>query len=95
VNSDLTYDLRSGDPDAVDQMVAITFANVAMDLLADGVAGRMAAVRDGKYAHAALPDASLGPRRIDVATMYNEVRFRPRYEHRLGAPLMLGTSVED
>jgi len=94
VNSDLTYDLRSGDPDAVDQMVAITFANVAMDLLADGVAGRMAAVRDGKYAHTTLPDASLGPRRIDVATMYNEARFRPRYEHRLGAPLMLGTSVE-
>jgi ATP-dependent phosphofructokinase / diphosphate-dependent phosphofructokinase len=36
VNSDLTYDLRSGDPDALDQMVAITFANVAVDLLADG-----------------------------------------------------------
>ncbi len=94
VNSDLTYDLRSGDPDAVDQMVAITFANVAMDLLADGVAGRMAAVRDGKYAHAGLPDSSLGPRSVDVATMYNEARFRPRYEHRLGAPLMLGTSAE-
>ena len=33
VHSDLTYDLRSGDPDALDQMVAITFANVAVDLL--------------------------------------------------------------
>ena len=37
VFSELTYDLRSGEPDAVDTMVAITFANVAMDLIADGV----------------------------------------------------------
>jgi 6-phosphofructokinase 1 len=94
VNSDLTYDLRSGDPDALDQMVAITFANVAMDLLADGETGRMSAVRGGKYAHAPLPDASLGPRKVDVATMYNETRFRPRYEHRLGWPLLLGSSAE-
>src|SRR3954466_1440500 len=35
VFSELTYDLRSGEPDMLDQMVAITFANVAMDLIAD------------------------------------------------------------
>ena len=93
VHSDLTYDLRSGEPDALDQMVAITFANVAMDLLASGVTGRMAAIREGKYAHSPLPDASLGPRQLDVATMYNAERFRPRYEARLGSPLLLGRSV--
>jgi 6-phosphofructokinase 1 len=93
VNSDLTYDLRSGDPDAVDQMVATTFANVAMDLLADGQGGRMAAIRDGKYAHAPLPDASLGARKVDVAVMYNEARYRPTYHDKLGLPLMLGTPV--
>lgn len=90
VNSDLTYDLRSGDPDALDQMVAITFANVAMDLLADGVTGRMVGVRDGKYGHAQLPEASPGPRRLDVEALYNAARFRPRYEAKLGAPLLLG-----
>ena len=31
---ELTYDLRSGQPDALDQIVASTFANVAMDLVA-------------------------------------------------------------
>ena len=31
--SELTYDLRSGEPDSVDSMVATTFANVAMDLV--------------------------------------------------------------
>ena len=93
VNSDLTYDLRSGDPDALDQMVAITFANVAMDLLSSGIHGRMVAVRDGKYAHSPLPESALGPRRIDVEQLYNVDRFRPRYEAKLGSPLLLGTPL--
>jgi 6-phosphofructokinase len=93
VHSDLTYDLRSGDPDALDQMVATTFANVAVDLLADGQTGRMVAIRDGKYSHAPLPDAALGPRHVDVETMYSTDRFRPLYGHRLGMPLLLGPSI--
>ncbi|HEY6607609.1 MAG TPA: 6-phosphofructokinase [Candidatus Limnocylindria bacterium] len=93
VHSDLTYDLRSGDPDALDQMVAITFANVAVDLLADGQFGRMVAIRDGKYAHAPLPGRSQGARTLDVETMYNVERFRPRYEAKLGSPLLLGPAV--
>ena len=93
VNSDLTYDLRSGDPDALDQLVAITFANIAVDLLADGETGRMVAVRDGNYAHAPLPERSLGARQLDVASMYNVARFRPRYEAKLNAPLLLGRAV--
>jgi len=93
VHSDLTYDLRSGDPDALDQMVAITFANVAVDLLAEGRFGRMVAVRDGKYAHAPLPERSLGARQLDVVAMYNTDRFRPRYEAKLGTPLLLGPAI--
>ena len=68
--SELTYDLRSGEPDSLDSMVATTFANVAMDLIADGVTGRMVAIQDGKYAHtdAARPGARAAPgrRRRDV-----------------------------
>ncbi len=87
--SELTYDLRSGEPDSLDSMVAITFANVAMDLIRDGVTGRMVAIQDGKYAHTHLPDPSLGPRRVDVGQMYDMERFRPRYEDKLGDPLLL------
>jgi len=93
VHSDLTYDLRSGDPDALDQMVATTFANVAVDLLSNGVHGRMVAIRDGKYAHAPLPDVALGARHIDVPTMYSTDRLRPKYTQRLGMPLLLGPSI--
>jgi ATP-dependent phosphofructokinase / diphosphate-dependent phosphofructokinase len=87
--SDLTYDLRSGDPDAVDQVVATTFANLALDLIADNVTGRMVAVREGRYAHAPLPDPALGPRTVDVAKLYNTERYRPHYSGKLGDPLFL------
>ncbi len=89
VFSELTYDLRSGEPDSLDTMVAITFANVAMDLIRDGVSGRMVAIRDGKYAHVPFPDPALGTRRVDVAEMYNADRYRPQYANRLGHPLLL------
>jgi 6-phosphofructokinase len=94
VNSDLTYDLRSGDPDALDQMVGMTFANVAMDLLASGQSGRMTAIRNGKYAHAPVPDPAIGPRRIDIGSMYNTNRLRPQYADKLGSPLLLGPALE-
>lgn len=89
--SDLTYDLRSGDPDALDQIVAITFANVAVDLIRGGVHGKLTAIRDGKYAHSPLPDPKLGPRKVDVPKMYNLTRYRPHYAGRLGSPLLLST----
>jgi 6-phosphofructokinase len=93
--SELTYDLRSGDPDAVDSMVGITFANVAMKLVASGVSGRMVAIRGGKYSHSPLPDPNMGPRAIDVPTMYNADRYRPIYTDREGLPLLLGIPVAE
>ena len=70
-------------------MVAITFANVAMDLVEDGRTGRMVAIQDGKYGDAPLPDPALGPRTVDVETMYNVHRFRPRYDGKHGDPMLL------
>jgi ATP-dependent phosphofructokinase / diphosphate-dependent phosphofructokinase len=87
--SELTYDLRSGEPDSLDSMVATTYANVAMDLVESGLTGRMVAIQDGKYAHTRLPDPALGPRRVDVPVMYNAQRFRPRYDGKLGDPMLL------
>ncbi len=89
--SDLTYELRSGDPDALDQIVAITFANVAVDLIRGEVYGRLTAVRDGKYTHVPLPDPKLGARTLDIPKMYNVTRYRPHYAGRLGSPLLLST----
>jgi 6-phosphofructokinase 1 len=93
VNSELTYDLRSGEADSLDQMVAITFANIAVDLIREGgIHGRMVAIVDGKYAHVPIPEPG-NPRKVDVETMYDPDRFRPQYHNRLGRPLLLGASV--
>ena len=87
--SDLTYDLRSGSPDFVDKMVAATFAGMAMDAIEEGRHGQMTAINEGCYAMVDIPDPKLGPRRVDVAKMYNTERYRPTYDHKLGFPIFL------
>ncbi|MEW6224163.1 MAG: 6-phosphofructokinase [Chloroflexota bacterium] len=87
-SSELTYDLRSGEPDMLDSLVASTFANVAMDLIRDGLSGRMVAIRDGKYAHVPLSETAKPPRRVQLAA-YDTERFRPRYADRLGDLMLL------
>jgi 6-phosphofructokinase 1 len=85
--SDLTYDLRSGEPDSIDQIVATTFANIAVELIREGISGRMIGVQNGCYVHTSLPDLSLGARKVDVSALYNADRYRPNYHSKLGAPL--------
>ncbi len=89
VAMELTYDLRSGQADALDQTVAITFANIAVDLIRDGVSGRMVAIQGGNFVHTTLPDPRKGPRRVDVERQYNRERLRPQYADRLGASIFL------
>jgi 6-phosphofructokinase len=87
--SDLTYDLRSGDPDFVDKLVGLTFGNMAYDAILEGKTGLMSALVNGRYELVPIPDAKLGPRKLDVATMYNTERYRPSYGNKLGVPLFL------
>jgi len=87
--SDLTYDLRSGSPDFVDRMVANTYAGMAMEALEEGKTGLMTAINSGCYAMVPIPDPQLGPRKVEIATMYNTERYRPTYNHKLGLPIFL------
>jgi 6-phosphofructokinase len=87
--SDLTYDLRSGDPDFIDKLVALTFGNMAYDALLDGKTGLMSALVEGCFELVPLPDPALGPRKLDVATTYNTERYRPIYANKRGLPLFL------
>ncbi|MBZ5728474.1 MAG: 6-phosphofructokinase [Acidobacteriia bacterium] len=87
--SDLTYDLRSGSADFVDRMVAVTFAGMAMDAIEEGRHGVMTAISGGCYTLAAIPDPKLGPRKVEVETMYNTERYRPVYSQKFGLPIFL------
>src|SRR5438309_5060234 len=87
--SDLTYDLRSGSADFVDRMVAATYAGMAMDAIQAGKHGLMTAINDGCYAMVGIPDPKLGPRHVEVESMYNTERYRPTYDSKLGLPIFL------
>src|ERR1700722_855597 len=87
--SDLTYDLRSGAPDFVDKLIASTFGTMALDCVLSNKSGLMAGLVNGCYSMVPLPDPKLGPRHVDVATMYNTERYRPNYENKTGLPIFL------
>lgn len=87
--SDLTYDLRSGDPDFIDKLIAYTFGTMAFDAVLEGKSGLMSALVEGRYDLVPIPDPKLGPRKVDVASMYNTDRLRPIYANKRGLPVFL------
>jgi ATP-dependent phosphofructokinase / diphosphate-dependent phosphofructokinase len=89
VVSDLTYDLRSGSPDFVDRMVAFTFAGMAVDAIEESKSGLMSAINDGHYAMVPIPDPKLGPRHVDIGSMYDAELYRPQYDYKTGLPIFL------
>jgi len=87
--SDLTYDLRSGEADFVDKMIASSFGTMAIDSVLHNETGLMTALVNGCYAMMPIPDPKLGPRAVDVDTMYNKDRYRPSYASRRGLPIFM------
>jgi len=85
----LSYLMRSGVPDALDLMVAVNYANLAIDLIVQGVSGRMVALRDGAYTHIPMSTVTSGVKRVDVDELYDVKQYRPRVRHVLGKPMFL------
>lgn len=85
----LAYLMRSGAPDALDLMVAVNFANMAMDLIDNRVSGRMVALRDGTYTHIPMSTVTSGVKRVDVDELYDVDQYRPKVRHVLGKPMFL------
>jgi 6-phosphofructokinase 1 len=85
----LAYLMRSGVPDALDVMVAVNYANTAMDLLAMGKTGRMVALRDGRYTDVSAESPTLGVKHVDVRALYDADNYRPKVWHVLGTPMFL------
>jgi len=83
---DLTYFLRSGEPEAYDKHMAIYYANLIMSLVEVGTHGVMAGHRNGTFISTDIPSKNLPARRVDPAD-YHPTRYRPRFE-RITGPYM-------
>jgi 6-phosphofructokinase 1 len=83
------YLMRSGAPDSLDRMVAVSYGQLAMDLVAQGRSGRMVALRDGMYTHVPLNRVVSGVKRVDVDEMYDVEQYRPKIADMLGKPMFL------
>jgi len=71
------------------KLVAGTFGNMAMDCLLEDKHGVMMAIVNGCYARMPIPDPKLGPRTVDIESMYNTERYRPNYSNKAGLPIFL------
>src|SRR5579884_2032297 len=80
---DLTYFLRSGEPEVYDKHMAIYYANLIMSQVEAGQHGVMAAYRSGAFIVTDIPGKNYPARRVDPAD-YHPTRYRPRFERITG-----------
>ena len=85
----LSYLMRSGAPDSLDLMAAFNYANMAMDLVIEGMSGRMVALQGGTYTHIPISTIMQGQKRVDVTELYDANEYRPKIRHVLGKPMFL------
>jgi 6-phosphofructokinase 1 len=80
---DLTYFLRSGEPEVYDKHMAIYYANMAMSAVTNGMYGVMAAHRNGAFIYTDIPGKNLSARRVNLEDYHTE-RYRPHFEKITG-----------
>ncbi len=85
----LGYTMRCGAPDALDRMVSMNYANLAMDLLLEGASGLMTALQQGKYTTADLGAVVAGVKRVDVDRYYDKEEYRPLIRRVRDVPMFL------
>jgi 6-phosphofructokinase 1 len=83
------YLMRSGQPDALDLMVATNYAVMAADLLLEGTHGRLVALRNGIYVNVPILEVREGQKRVDVEALYDVDEYRPKIRHVDGKPMFL------
>jgi 6-phosphofructokinase 1 len=92
ISQRLGYLVRCGDPDAMDSIVPMAFGNLAMDLILDGVSGRLVNIRNGRYDNVPIGVVTSRKKVVDVGKFYAKDRMRPKYKRFEGAPVFIMTS---
>jgi len=89
VYQQLAYLMRSGSPDSLDRMVAVSFGNLALDQVVLGHTGRMVALQQGNYTTVPLPMVISAKKVVDVTALYDSDNYKPRVKDMLGKPMFL------
>jgi 6-phosphofructokinase len=89
LNQRISYLMRSGMPDSLDLMVAVNFANTAIDLFLRGIFGRLVALSRGIYTDIPLSTITTGQKRVDVRELYDIEEYRAKVVHVSGKPMFL------
>ena len=92
VNQRLGYMVRCGDPDAIDSIVPMAYGNLALDLLLQGIHGRLVVLKNGRYDNLPLDVVTASKKTVNVDKYYNRERLRPNYESFEMRPLFIMTS---
>ena len=85
----LAYIMRSGAPDSLDRMVAVSYGNLALDQIAMGNSGRMVALQQASYTTVPLEMVITAKKRVDVSALYDKENYRPKVRDTLGKPMFL------
>jgi 6-phosphofructokinase 1 len=85
----VAYLMRCGAPDSIDLMVGFNFANMAVDLIAEGRTGRMVSIQKGVYTTVPVSSVSQGVKQVDVDELYDSEEYRPKVRQVHGKPMFL------
>jgi 6-phosphofructokinase 1 len=80
ISMNLSYLVRSGDPDVLDAVVPLAYGNLAVERVLAGDFGTMVALRDGRYGSVPIDTVVASKKVVDVARYYDTERYRPRYD---------------
>lgn len=92
INQKLGYLVRGGDPDAIDSIVPMAYGNLALDLLLDGIHGRLVVLKNGRYDNVPIDVVTSTKKSVNVERHYNKDRLRPMYRSFEMQPLFIMTS---
>jgi 6-phosphofructokinase len=92
INQRLGYLVRCGDPDAIDSIVPMAYGNLALDLLLEGIHGRLVVLKNGRYDNVPIEVVTSSKKFVNVEEHYNTDRLRPHYRRFEMKPLFIMTS---
>ncbi|MCO6492473.1 MAG: 6-phosphofructokinase [Phaeodactylibacter sp.] len=92
INQKLGYLVRCGDPDAIDSIVPMAYGNLALDLILNGIHGRLVILKNGRYDDVPISVVTSTKKVVDVKKFYNAERMRPFYHSFEMKPMLIMTS---